>query len=134
MRATEFTLPIIPQELPRITETSVEFEEVYNLFNTLRGDDPVIGKSYAVLMLEAVPPGRIFLVSGHASPLQLHQIIEQRPNSEFEFVQDDQRIKYPNFQNSRLAKTLLFSDPQHLFDARIMIHLKLADWNVKTRL
>ena len=125
----------IKRERPKLVENTDGFEEIQILLNSISGDIPVVNKKYSVLMLIAVPIGKMLILIGHKKPIKLKKIINQKTYSQFEFIIGGKTVKYPNilWLGDRLTKTILFSDILRFEQIKMFIHLRLIDWDIRDK-
>lgn len=124
------------EENPTLLESQEGWSEIKSLFDRITGDQPAIGKTYAVLNLIAVPPGRMLLQQGSSTPAPLIDIIDQGSYQQYEFDMGNRRVRYPEDHRAgdQLSRTFLFQNPATLDRIQTLITLSLQGWEIRNRL
>jgi hypothetical protein len=124
------------EEQPQLLESSDGWKDVQSLMSRISSDPAVSGRSYAILNLIIVPPGRFLIQQGLRSPARLTRIIDRGTHQQYEFETQGQILRFPEDHRSgdQLSRTFLFLDPGHLEKTQTMIALSLSDWEIRDRI
>jgi len=124
------------EEQPQLLESSDGWKDVQSLMSRISSDPAVSGRSYAILNLIIVPPGRFLIQQGLRSPARLTRIIDRGTHQQYEFETQGQILRFPEDHRSgnQLSRTFLFLDPGQLEKTQTMIALSLSDWEIRDRI
>jgi hypothetical protein len=146
MRAYEFRLVDVFEEStnelrlmlehdPKLFESMSGWTEIHRVLGNIAGQQPEIGKLFSILSLTFMPPGRLLVVNGHATPLVLVKITNDT-YTKYTFVEGDKLVTYPaEHQAGDISyKSFLFDSEFDLSKTLSFITLSLQDWKISDHL
>ena len=112
--------------------------DVYNnLCNSqLTTVSPAVGESVALMQLLGVPTGKVVIIQGFEKLYKLLRIRTVDELTRYEFNVDGKVLIYPgNYQaGDQLSKTFFYYSADALHQDKTLVHLALADWEIRDRI